>query len=42
VPNLLCAVVRSGIIRLNMLVFRLVALAGRLSPKIFTKLKHRK
>jgi hypothetical protein len=42
VPNLLCAVVRSGIIWLNMLVFQLVVLAGRLSPKIFTKLKHRK
>ena len=42
VPNLLCAVVRSGWAWLNLLVFRLLAVAGRLSPKLFTRLKHKK
>lgn len=41
-PNMLCAVVRSGQVWLNMAVFRLLTLAGRLSPKLFTRLKHRK
>lgn len=42
IPNLLCAVVRSGQVWLNMLVFRLLVLAGQLSPRLFTRLKHRK
>ena len=42
VPNLLCSVVRSGQVWLNMAVFRLLVLAGRLSPALFTRLKHRK
>lgn len=41
-PKLLCAVVRSGQVWLNMLVFHLVALAGQHFPRLFTKLKHRK
>ena len=42
VPNLLCAVVRSGWVWLNLLVFRLLVVAGQLSPKLFTRLKHKK
>ena len=42
VPNLLCAVVRSGWVWLNMLVFRLLAAAGRHLPRLFTRLKHKK
>ena len=42
VPNLLCAVVRSGCVWLNLLVFRLMAMAGRFLPRLFTKLKHKK
>lgn len=42
VPNLLCSVIGSGSVRLNILVFRMLALAQRLSPRLFTKLKHRK
>lgn len=42
VPNLLCAVVRSRQVWLNMAVFRLLVLAGRISPALFTRLKHRK
>ena len=42
VPNLLCAVVRSRQVWLNMVVFRLLVLAGRISPALFTRLKHRK
>lgn len=38
----LCAVVRSGNITLNFVTFRLVARAGTLAPRLFTKLKHRK
>ena len=41
-PKLLCAVLRSGSIGLNLFVFRLVALAGRAAPRLFTALKHRK
>lgn len=41
-PNLLCAVVRSGQVWLNLLVFRLLAAAGRHMPRLFTKLKHKK
>ena len=40
--SLLCAVVRSGWAWLNLFVFRRVALAGRLTPKLFMALKHRK
>ena len=42
VPNLLCAVVRSRQVWLNIAVFRLLVLAGQLSPALFTKLKHKK
>lgn len=42
VPNLLCAVVRSRQVWLNMLVFRLMVFVGRLSPRLFTRFKHRK
>lgn len=42
VPNFLCAVVRSRQVWLNMAVFRLLVLAGRISPGLVTKLKHRK
>ena len=42
VPNLLCAVVRSGWVWLNLLVFHLMVVAGRLSPRLFTRLKHKK
>ena len=40
--NLLCAVLRTGSVGLNMLVFRFVAAAGQLAPALFTRLKHRK
>lgn len=40
--NALCAVVRTGNVTLNMLVFRFVAFVGRVSPKLFMALKHRK
>ncbi len=40
--QLLCAVVRSGNVALNALCFRLVARAGALAPRLFTRLKHRK
>lgn len=42
VPNLLCSVVGSGQVWLNMAVFRMLVLAGRISPGLFTRLKHRK
>ena len=38
----LCAVVRSGSVTLNALVFRLVAFVGAAAPKLFTAIKHRK
>lgn len=38
----LCAVLRTKNVTLNYLVFGLVARAGTLAPKLFTKLKHRK
>lgn len=38
----LCAVVRTGSVPLNYLVFGLVARVGTLAPKLFTALKHRK
>jgi hypothetical protein len=40
--KLLCAVMRSGSISLNYVAFRFVAWAGRVTPRFFTKLKHRK
>lgn len=40
--NFLCAVVRSGSVPLNYQVFRLVALTGRVNPRLFQTLKHRK
>ncbi len=40
--SFLCAVVRSGRAWLNLFVFRMVALAGRLTPKLFMALKHKK
>ena len=40
--RILCAVVRSGSVGLNALVFRLVAFAGAAAPKLFTRLKHKK
>ena len=42
VPNILCSVVCSGQVWLNMAVFRMLVLAGRISPGLFTKLKHKK
>ena len=38
----LCAVVRSGSVTLNALVFRLVAFVGTAAPGLFTAIKHRK
>lgn len=38
----LCAVIRGGSVSLNMAVFYFVALAGKLAPKLFMTLKHRK
>lgn len=40
--RLLCAVLRSGMAELNLLSFRLVALAGRCCPGLYFRLKHRK
>lgn len=42
VPNLLCSVVGSRQVWLNMAAFRMLVLAGRISPGLFTRLKHRK
>ena len=42
VPNLLCSVVRSRQVWLNMSVFRLLVLAQHIFPGLFTRLKHRK
>ena len=42
VEKLMCAVMRSGIVWLNMLMFRIVYAAGRLTPQLFLKLKHKK
>ena len=39
---MLCSVVRSRQVWLNLAVFRLLVLAGRISPGLFTRLKHRK
>lgn len=40
--RVLCAVIRSGSVTLNALVFRAVALLGAAAPKLFTRIKHRK
>lgn len=40
--NFLCAVVRTRNITLNLLVFRMVALVGKLAPKLFMAIKHKK
>ena len=40
--NLLCAVLRSRLVGLNLFVFRLVAWCGEHLPRLFTRLKHRK
>lgn len=40
--SFLCAVVRSGCAGLILSVFRMVALAGRLTPRLFMALKHKK
>ena len=42
VEKLMCAVVQSGNVGLNMLLFRTVYAAGRLTPQLFLKLKHKK
>lgn len=42
VEKLMCAVMRSRIVWLNMLMFRVVYAAGRLTPQLFLKLKHKK
>jgi len=42
VEKLMCTVMRSGIVWLNMLMFRVVYTAGRLTPQLFLKLKHKK
>ena len=40
--RLLCAVLRSRLVGLNLFVFRLVAWCGEHLPQLFTRLKHRK
>ncbi len=40
--NLLCAVLRSRLVGLNLFVFRLVAWCGEHLPRLFTRIKHRK
>lgn len=40
--NFLCAVLHTGNVTLNMLAFWFVALVGRISPRLFLALKHRK
>ena len=42
VEKIMCAVMRSGIVSLNMLMFRVVYAAGRHAPKLFLMLKHKK
>lgn len=37
-----CAVIRSGNVTLTMFAFRMMALAGKLFPKLFMQIKHRK
>ena len=40
--RLLCAVLRSRLVGLNLFVFRLVAWCGEHLPRLFTRIKHRK
>ena len=40
--RLLCAVLHSGCVALNMLAFRAVSTVGKLAPTLFIKLKHKK
>ena len=40
--RLLCRVIHSGSVSLNLLTFRAVAAVGKLAPALFLKLKHRK
>jgi len=40
--KIMCAVMRTRCVALNMLMFRAVALAGRAAPKLFMSLKHKK
>lgn len=39
---LLCSIMRTGSVGLNLAAFRFVALSGELAPSLFMKLKHRK
>ena len=40
--RIMCAVMHTRIVWLNMLMFRLVAFTGRAAPKLFMRVKHRK
>lgn len=40
--RIMCAVMRTGCVGLNMLMFRLVAAASHAAPKLFMRLKHKK
>ena len=40
--KLLCAVISSKWVCLNLLCFKLVAIAGKIAPKLFMKIKHKK
>jgi len=40
--KLLCAVMHTGLVGLNLLTFRMVAFAGKAAPKLFMALKHKK
>ena len=40
--KIMCAVMRTGCVSLNLFMFRMVALVGRVAPKLFIKLKHKK
>ena len=40
--KLLCAVIGSKCVCLNLLCFRMVAMAGKIAPKLFIKIKHKK
>ena len=42
VEKLMCAVMRGKSIPLNMLLFKTVYLSGKLTPKLFLLLKHKK
>lgn len=40
--KLMCAVMRTGLVELNLLMFRAVAFVGKSAPKLFMALKHKK